>query len=395
MIRYYTAGESHGKCLIAVVEGIPAGLKIDEEDINRELRRRQSGFGRGKRMDIEKDRVEILSGVRFGETIGSPISIMIRNKDWKNWKDTMSIPETHNLKAMESPLTHPRPGHADLAGALKFARSDVRDILERASARETAARVAAGAVCRKLLDIFGIGVISFTEAIGQVVSGITADNMGRIERMVLAVEKSPVRCPDREAEKKMMAEIEHAKTKGDTLGGIFCIAVCSPPPGLGGHTQWDVRLDGRLAQSVMSIQSVKGVEIGGGFTLAHKYGSQVHDEIYYRHAEGQRKGFYRKTNNAGGIEGGTSNGESIIIRAAVKPIPSLTRPLHSVDLITKKSVSAAAVRSDVCVVPAAGVIGEAVVCFEIARSIKEKFGGDTVLAMKSNYAAYLEYLRNF
>lgn len=386
MLRYVTSGESHGKCLHSVLEGIPSGLKLSEEDINKELARRQRGFGRGERMQkIEKDRVEITSGLRWGETIGSPITMTIINKDWENWKKLMSIYASD--KEMETRMVRPRPGHADLAGALKYGREDLRDILERASARETAARVAVGAVCKRLLAEFAIKVVSMTEEIGSIQAGISNLSPEEIEK---ASESSAVRCPDKRAEKKMIEAIKEAEKSGDTLGGVFTVLVINPPVGLGSHTQWDLRLDGRLAQAVMSIPAVKGVEIGEGFSMARKPGSKVHDEIFYEAG----RGYYRKTNNSGGIEGGISNGENIIVRAAMKPLSSLKKPLKSVDMITKKDVLAEVIRADICAVSSACVIGEAVVAFEIARTMREKFGGDSFKEMKSNFEHYIAELKN-
>ncbi len=386
MFRYVTSGESHGKFLHAILEGIPAGLKLSEDEINKELARRQRGFGRGERMQkIEKDRVEITSGLRWGETIGSPITMTIINKDWENWKKLMSIYATD--KEVEGKMVRPRPGHADLAGALKYGREDLRDILERASARETAARVAVGAVCKRLLAEFAIKVVSMTEEIGGVQAIISKLNAEEIEK---ESESSPVRCPDKNAEKKMMEAINKAEKSGDTLGGVFSVLVINPPPGLGSHTQWHLRLDGRLAQALMSIPAVKGVEIGEGFVMARKPGSKVHDEIFYETG----KGYYRKTNNSGGIEGGISNGENIITRVAMKPLSSLKKPLKSIDMITKKEVSAEVVRADICAVPSAGVIGEAAVAMEIVRAMREKFGGDSLKEMKANFNHYMEEIKN-
>jgi len=386
MLRYVTSGESHGKCLHAIVEGIPAGLKLSEEEINRELARRQKGFGRGERMQkIEKDRVEITSGLRWGEAIGSPITMAITNKDWENWKKLMSIYSSDRKD--EDRMVRPRPGHADLAGALKYGREDLRDVLERASARETAARVAVGAVCKKLLAEFAIKVVSMTEEIGGIQARISKLSPEEIER---ATESSPVHCPDKSAEKKMVEEITEAEKSGDTLGGVFTVLVINPPVGLGSHTQWDLRLDGRLAQALMSIPGVKGVEFGEGFGMARKPGSKVHDQIFYEAG----RGYYRKTNNSGGIEGGISNGENIVARVAMKPLSSLKKPLQSVDMITKKEVPAEVVRADICAVPSACVIGEAVVAFEIAREMREKFGGDSLKEMKSNFERYVEEIKN-
>jgi chorismate synthase len=368
--------------LHSILEGIPSGLKLREEDINKELARRQRGFGRGERMQkIEKDKVEITSGLRWGETIGSPITMTIINKDWENWKKLMSI-DASDIE-MKTRMVRPRPGHADLAGALKYGREDLRDILERASARETVARVAVGAVCKKLLAEFAIKVTSMTEKIDGIqaeVSNLSPEEIGRLSEL------SSVRCPDKSAEKKMVEAIGEAEKSGDTLGGVFTVLVINPPVGLGSHTQWDLRLDGRLAQALMSIPAVKGVEFGGGFGMAGKPGSKVHDRIFYEAG----RGYYRKTNNSGGIEGGISNGENIIARAAMKPLSSLKKPLPSVDMITKKEVPAEVVRADICAVPSACVIGEAVVDFEIARAMKEKFGGDSLKEMKRNFERYMQ-----
>ncbi|MEA3507131.1 MAG: chorismate synthase [Elusimicrobiota bacterium] len=387
MIRYYTAGESHGKCVTVVLEGIPAGVAVDEKYINHHLARRQKGYGRGKRMEIETDKVEILSGIRWGETMGSPILLLVENKDWENWADIMSA--SAKDKDEKFIQRQPRPGHADLAGMLKYDRKDMRDILERASARETAAKVAAGAVAKKFLEEFKIHVVSFTKQIGK----IRAQALNMDPRDVPGVtEQSPLRCIDKFAEKKMVAEIKNAAKNGDTIGGIFTVAVQGVPSGLGTHAQWDLKLDGRVAQALMAIQAIKGVEIGRGFDVVNFRGSEVHDEIMY---DRSKKEFYRKSNNAGGIEGGMSNGEILIFRAAMKPISSLRNPLKTVDLDSKKSVDSAIVRSDVCAVPAAGVVGEAVIAIEIARAMKEKFGGDSLKEMKRNYKNYIKQILNY
>lgn len=389
MIRYVTAGESHGKCIAAILEGIPSGLEVTEEFINTDLALRQKGYGRGPRMkSIEHDKVSITSGVRHGKTMGSPITVTISNKDWENWKTVMSPnPAQPSEDKAGFKLTSPRPGHVDLAGALKFNVNDIRDVSERASARGTAAAVAVGAVCKKLLGEFGIKITSFTKEIGNVKSPSV---WKKIEEIMELTAASPVRCLDKSAEKLMMEAIDKAAENGDTLGGIFTVIADKVPVGLGSHTQWDLKLDGRLARAVMSIQAVKGVEIGYGFDVARKPGSQVHDEIFYD----EQKGYYRKSNNAGGIEGGISNGEPIIVRAAMKPIPSLKKPLASVDISTKERTDAQIVRSDICAVPSAGVIGEAVVAIEIAGAFCEKFGGDSVEEIKMNYANYLDMVRN-
>jgi chorismate synthase len=386
-IRFLTAGESHGRALTGVLEGIPSGLPLCSDDIDRELKRRQTGYGRGGRMKIESDRVEILSGVRWGRTIGSPITLVIENKDWQNWHEAMSVDKQYN--GCIEPVTRPRPGHADLAGALKYGVHDIRNILERSSARETAMRVALGAVCRRFLLEFDITVGSYVTSIGSVSINPQAKDLMSLFKKA---EASPVRCPDREASKRMIELIDRALKEGDSLGGVFEVFALGVPPGLGSHIQWDRRLDGRLSQALMSIQAIKGVEVGLGFKMAERFGSEVMDEISYRHAE---KSFSRKGNNAGGIEGGMTNGMPVIIRAAMKPIPTLKRPLKSVDIITKKSVRAAYERSDVCAVPAASVIGEAMMCLVLADAFLEKFGGDSIKETKQNYKSYLKSLRGF
>ena len=386
MLRYVTAGESHGKQLTVILEGLPAGLGLGPEDINADLSRRQQGFGRGARMKIEKDSVEFTGGVRLGETIGSPVCMVIKNYDWENWRHIMAAGrEEFDEKVMQ---LRPRPGHADLAAALKFGRKDLRDILERASARETAARVAAGAACKRFLSEFGVKVFSYTSSIGGIKAVTGALSPGEIAKLS---EASPVRTPDKSAEKKMMESVSAAEEKGDTVGGVFTVVALGVPPGLGSHTQWDLKLDGRIAMSLISIQAVKGTAFGLGFGFADLNGSAVHDEISYS----AEKGFYRNTNNAGGIEGGVSNGEDIVVHCAMKPIPSLKKPMASVNMRTKEPDRAEAVRGDVCAVPAAGVIGEAVVAFELARAFKEKFGGDSMGEAKRNMAAYLAAVKEF
>src|SRR3989338_525880 len=383
MLRYLTSGESHGKLINAILEGIPSGLELSEEDVNIDLRRRQSGYGRGERMKIERDEVEITSGVRFGKTMGSPISMIIRNRDWENWKNEMSIIRRNKGINM---VTRPRPGHADLAGGIKYNEIDLRNIFERSSARETACRVAVGAVARKILAELGIKILSHVISIGN----IRAKNIPRNPNSIVHLaERSDLRCADAEAERKMKDVIDKAKNKGDSVGGIFEIIVMNPPVGLGSHTQWDRKLDGKLARALMSIQAIKVIETGMGFRTADLFGSQVHDEIYYSK---DKRGFYRKTNNAGGIEGGISNGEDIVLRAAMKPIPTLLTPLRSVDIITKKPFKASVERSDVCAVPSAAVVGEAVVAFEMADAVLEKFGGDSLKEMKRNFNNYREYI---
>ncbi len=377
MFRYLTAGESHGRALTAIIEGLPAGLSLDEEYIAHDLARRQGGYGRSARMKIEQDRAEILSGVRHGLTIGSPISLLIRNRDWENWKEIMAIATT---ETESEKVTRLRPGHADLAGTIKYGLDDIRPILERASARETAARVAVGAVARRLLKEFGIEIHSHTIAIG----GVYAKNEGSGKIDWDNVEKSPVRCSEAETEKKMMAVIDKAKADGDTLGGVFEVVATGVPIGLGSHVHWDRRLGGKIAQAIMSINAVKGVEIGAGFSLANLPGSQSHDII-----ERAGRKWHHETNRAGGIEGGITNGEPVVVKAVVKAIPTLAKPLPSVDLKTGESVVAHVERSDVCVVPAAGVIGESMLAIVLADAVLEKFGGDHIKETLRNYKSYL------
>ena len=387
MIRYMSAGESHGKSVCVIVEGFPAGLKVSGEYINVQLARRQQGYGRGNRMKIEKDKVDISSGVRYGETIGSPVCLKVVNRDWENRKKEMSVYEKD--RSPEFVKTRPRPGHADLAGVLKYNRFDISDILERASARETAARVAAGAVARKFLSELNIDILSYTKQIGEVrAAGFSFNCKEIMER----IESSPLRCPDEEAESKMMEEIKKASSEGDTLGGDFCVAACGVPPGFGSHIQWDRKLDGRIAGAMMSVQGIKGVEIGGGFELASLRGSRVHDEIAY---DKEKKSFYRHSNRAGGVEGGMSNGENIVVNAAMKPISSLKKPLKSVDIKTKRKKDSQVIRSDVCAVPAASIVGEAVMAMELAGLVLEKTGGDSMVEVKRNYSAYIQQLSDF
>ena len=372
MLTFTTAGESHGKCLIVIVNGFPAGVQLNESDINAELKRRQGGFGRGGRMQIESDKVCILSGVRKSTTIGSPICLKIENKDSK----IDVLPD----------VTRPRPGHADLAGILKYGQKDVRNILERASARETAARVAAGALAKILLARFDIEVLGYVKSIGGISSKKIVKNPNEILKNR---NKSKVYCLDKPAEAEMVEKIKKAKKDGDSLGGVIEVMAFGVPPGLGSHTQWELRLDGILAGALMSVQAIKGVEIGLGFGFAKKFGSQVHDEIFY---SDDKDAFNRKSNNAGGIEGGMTNGEVVIARAVMKPIPTLMKPLRSVDIITKKPKSASTERSDVCAVPAVSVVGEAVVAFEIAGCFMEKFGGDSINEVTRNYEGYMKQI---
>jgi chorismate synthase len=384
MLRFLTAGESHGEMLLGIIEGMPSGLLVRITDIDRDLSRRQIGYGRGNRMKIEKDTVKIYAGVRWGRTLGSPIGLMIRNKDWDNWRDKMS-PDPMFLNSANA-VTRPRPGHADLAGVLKYGMNDVRNILERSSARETAMRVAVGAVAKRLLDEFGIDVMSHVLSIGGVYAKTPKVSYQELKKKV---EASELRCADQEAEHRMMHRIDAAKHAGDSLGGVFELIVRNIPVGLGSHAHWDRKLDGKLAGAVMSIQAIKGVEVGAGFGAANRPGSAVHDEIYWN----RKQGFCRKTNLAGGIEGGISNGEPIVLRAAMKPIPTLTKALRSVDLASKKPFKAVVERSDVCAVPAAGVVAEAAVACELASAVMEKFGCDSIDEMKRNYLTYQKQLK--
>lgn len=390
MLRYLTAGESHGPQLTAIIEGMPAGVPLLAEKINHELIRRQQGYGRGDRMKIEKDSVEILSGVRWGETLASPITLVVKNRDWVNWSERMSpSPEFCNVAPA---VTRPRPGHADLSGALKYNHTDQRNILERSSARETAVRVAVGAVAKSLLSVFGIKVGGVVREVGGIVASIPELPFEDIWRIA---SQSPLFCCDSDAEREMIRLIDETKSGGDTLGGIVEVQVVGAPPGLGSYVQWDRKLDARLAMALMSIQAIKGVEVGIGFDTARRPGSCVHDEIFRdtsRLDSGFACAYYRKSNNAGGIEGGMSNGEPIILKAAMKPIPTLYKPLRSVDMVTHEPFEAAVERSDTCAVPAALVVAEAVVAIEIANSFLEKFGGDSVREIRRNYDGYLEQI---
>ena len=381
MFRFLTAGESHGKGMVAIIEGLPAGLPLDEEYIARDMARRQGGYGRGGRMQIERDHAEILSGVRLGLTMGSPIALFIQNRDWENWQETMSVSP---LDKEIEPVTRLRPGHADLAGAMKYDQADVRPILERASARETAARVAVGAVARRFLAEFGLEVHSQVVAIGGQWAKPTSEPVDWAK-----VESSPVRCADPEAERLMIAAIDAAREAGDSVGGVFEVVATGVPIGLGSHVHWDRKLDGRIAQAFMSINAVKGVEVGVGFAQADMRGSQVHDVIEPQTPEAERP-WQHATNRAGGIEGGMSNGEPIMVRAVVKPIPTLANPLPSVDLRTGELVQAHFERSDVCVVPAGGVVGEAALAIVLADAFLEKFGGDHIAETQRNYQGYLK-----
>ncbi|MCR4419638.1 MAG: chorismate synthase [Clostridia bacterium] len=383
-LRFLTAGESHGPQLTVLVEGIPAGLSLEAEYINGWLFRRQQGYGRGGRMTIERDRAEIVAGVRGGITLGSPVALVIRNRDWENWREVMAPGPEARLQ--DRVVTRPRPGHADLAGAMKYRHTDLRNVLERASARETAARVAAGAVAARLLEAAGVALAGHVVQIGPVRAevGLNPDVLGRAR-------SSPVFCADPQAETNMMAAIDRAREEGDTLGGVFEVVAWGIPPGLGSYAHWDRRLDGRLAQALMSIPGIRGVEIGLGFAAASRPGSEVHDPIFWEPG----RGFSRGSNHAGGLEGGVTNGEPLVLRAAMKPIPTLARPLASVDLRDRKPVSAAYERSDVCAVPAASVVGEAMAALVLADALLEKVGGDHLEELKLNLENYRRYLAAF
>lgn len=409
MLRYLTAGESHGPALVAILEGMPANVPVTAAEINTELRRRMGGYGRGGRMQIEQDEVQILGGIRHGKTLGSPISLQIRNRDWENWRHVMAPePEAAQADQEKPPMTRPRPGHADLTGGLKYDHRDLRNVLERASARETAARVAVGAVCKCLLKAFGIQVLSHVVEMG----GIRAKTEGLTPgEILMRAEESPVRCADSETTRAIMTRVDEARAKGTSLGGVFEVVVVNPPVGLGSYAHWDRRLDGRLAQALMSIQAIKGVEIGLGFETARRFGFEVMDEIFYRgpaepgpaarvpagrvpgQADVESEGFHRQTNFGGGLEGGMTTGQPIVIRAAMKPLSTQYKPLASVDVVTKEASKAGVERTDITAVPAAGVVGEAVVAFEITRVLCEKFGGDSLAEMQRNHAAYVTYLK--
>jgi chorismate synthase len=394
MLRYFTAGESHGESLVAFLSGMPAGLRVDQEFINRELWRRQQGFGRGGRMKIEKDSAHILSGVRHGKTIGSPIAMLLENKDWKNWQE--SLPVEEGAPEKHKSVASPRPGHADLAGALKYNFREARYVLERASARESAARVAMGALCKLFLREFGIEVLSHVIAVGKAALENAEVEWKNLQQLH-AKEEVILNCADSNAEERMKAEVDHALRTGDSIGGVFEVVAHGVPPGLGTYAQWDERLDGMLAQAVMSLQAVKAVEIGTGVGSAVSLGSTVHDEIGYsrEQASGTFTGFTRKSNHAGGIEGGISNGEDILVRGYLKPISTLRRPLGSVNFETREPVKAAYERSDVCVVPAAGVAAEAMVALTLAKCMLEKFGGDSVGEALRNFEGYKKQLQEF
>jgi len=391
MLRYFTSGESHGEALVAFLSGLPAGLVIDQAFVDRELWRRQQGFGRGGRMKIETDRAHFLSGIHHGKTIGSPIAVMLQNRDWENWKE--SLPVETGDPAKHKRVASPRPGHADLAGALKYDFTEARYVLERSSARESAARVAIGALAKLLLRELGIEVLSHVIAVGAVsivdreIAWEQIQQLSRKDEVLLS-------CADADAEQRMKEEVDKVLRTGDSVGGVFEVVAHNVPPGLGSYIQWDERLDAQLASAVMSLQAVKAVEIGSGIHAAYSPGSAVHDEIGYT-ADAGFAGFTRARNNAGGLEGGVSNGQEIRVRGYLKPISTLRRPLQSVDFATREPVKAAYERSDVCVVPAAGVAGEAMVALTLARSALEKFGGDSMKETKRNFQGYLEQLKKY
>ncbi len=390
MLRFETAGESHGECLVATLTGLPSGIPISLEAINRELWRRQQGYGRGGRMKIETDRAEIVSGVRYSRTIGSPIAVLIRNKDWQNWTEALPVEDTAGGEENRKPVTRPRPGHADLAGVLKYNFPDARYILERASARETTARVAAGALAKAFLGEFGIRILSHVIAVGSVklerpASWEELEALSRKQDVLLG-------CVDSDVEARMKEVVDEAYRTGDTVGGVFEVIARGVPPGLGSHIAWDTRLDGRLAQAIVSMQAVKGVEVGLASEGAESFGSRVQDTIHYD--RGERR-FTRGANRAGGLEGGITNGQDLLVRGFLKPISTLRRPLESVDLETREPALAAYERSDVAVVPAAGVIGEAMVALVVAQAFLEKFGGDSIPETRRNYDGYVEQLRQY
>jgi len=392
MLRFLSAGESHGQALVITVDGMPAGLDLDVDALNAQLRRRQGGYGRGRRMAIESDRAEILAGVRHGRTTGAPIALLIRNRDWVNWQQTMYVeremPEAAS-GTKRADVTRPRPGHADLAGAIKYGHEDIRDVLERASARETASRVAAGSLARQLLGQFGVRIASHVSAIGDVV--LPATRTVSFDEAQALDDDAPLRCADTSLQQQMMAFIDAAREAGDTVGGAFEVIATGVPPGLGSYVQWDRKLDGRLAQAVMCIHAIKAVGIGIGPEVAFRPGSRVHDEILPPESDAHAP--QRPTNRAGGLEGGVTNGEDVRVSGFMKPIATLMKPLRSVDLSTLTDAPAAIERSDVCAVPAAAVVGEAMVAFVLADAFLEKFGGDSIEEIARHYEATAEQVR--
>ncbi|MBM7645292.1 chorismate synthase [Scopulibacillus daqui] len=388
-MRFLTAGESHGPQLTAIIEGLPAHLELTADAINRELKRRQGGYGRGRRMKIESDQVQILSGVRHGQTTGAPVTLVVQNKDWKNWQDIMGPDPIDASQEVKKQVTRPRPGHADLNGAIKYGHRDMRNVLERSSARETTIRVALGAVAKQLLSQFGIEIAGRVVEIGGVKD--EQEYASSVKDIQSITEASPVRCMDKEIEQKMIAAIDEAKKNGDSLGGVVEVIVTGVPVGLGSHVHFDRKLDARIAMAVTSINAFKGVEFGIGFRAAEKPGSQVHDEIIWS----EDKGYTRKTNRLGGFEGGMTTGMPIVVRGVMKPIPTLYKPLQSVDIETKEPFSASIERSDNCAVPAASVVCESVVAWEIAQAMMEKFPSDRIEEMKEAFEKYQEWAMNF
>ncbi len=389
MLRFLTAGESHGQALVAILDGMPAGLPLLAADIDAELRRRQQGYGRGGRMAIEQDRVQILSGVRHGRTLGSPIALTIANRDWTNWQKAMAIEPLDLSESERKRVTRPRPGHADLAGALKHDLEDARDILERASARETTARVAVGAVCKRFLAQLDIAVASHTVALG---SAVLEPGREMSWDEIVGAEGSALRCADQEVEQRMIQEIDRAMRGRDSVGGAFQVVARGVPPGLGSHRHWDLRLNARLAAAICSIQSIKAIAVGDGVEAAGRMGSEFHDEIHY---DARRRRFHRATNHAGGIEGGITNGEEIRVRVYVKPLSTLPKALHSVDLKSKEEFAAQVERTDVSAIAAAGVVGEAMMAFVLAESALEKFGGDSLKEITRNHRGYMKQLEEY
>jgi len=390
MLQFVTAGESHGQALVAWVTGLPAGLRVELDVINHELHRRQLGYGRGGRQKIEKDQVEALAGIRHGQTIGAPVALCIENKDWANWERAMAVEDRPADQDARRPLTAPRPGHADLAGGLKFNFHDARYVLERASARETAARVAAGALAKIFLREFDCRVLSHVVAVGHVQLERAA-TWAEVEAVCANLD-SPLRCVESETEARMKAEVDQVLRAGDSVGGVFEVVAHGVPPGLGSHAQWDTKLDGQLARAIMSIQAVKAVSIGSGVAAAGSYGSEVQDEIAY---DAAKRRFVRPTNRAGGLEGGITNGEDVLARGYLKPISTLRRPLGTADLATKQHVAAAYERSDVCVVPAGGVVGEAMAALVLGAAFLEKFGGDSIGETRRNFEGYARQLDEY
>lgn len=387
-LRYLTAGETHGPQLTAIIEGLPSNLELDFEALNFQLHRRQKGHGRGRRMQIEQDTAQIVGGVRHGKTTGAPVALVVANNDWKHWTSVMNIEPIEGNDETKRRIHRPRPGHADLNGGLKYNQTDLRNILERSSARETAARVAVGAIARQLLEKFGIRVAGRVVSIGDIVA---PDSNLPLDELIARTEDSPVRVADAETEAKMMALIDQTKADGDSIGGVVECIVAGVPVGLGSHVQWDRKLDGRIAQAVVSINAFKGVEFGIGFEAANRPGSQVHDEILYT----EEQGYHRASNRLGGFEGGMTNGMPIVVRGVMKPIPTLYKPLRSVDIDTKEPFTAQVERSDACAVPAASVVMESVVAWEVAKAFLEKFGGDSMEEIRSNYDNYLRQVADY